>query len=102
MSDLPAEDWPTVLERWKALAANDNMRTRRIWSAPGRYVPPSSSGDPGGNAAHERRDAQAWAVFRLLPKWTLVSVVCPAMVGVPASDACLLKGAGCRLRFFHS
>ena len=65
MSELPANDRPTVLERWKALAEMiENRRAKRIGrETSGKNVPPGTSGDPEKNGVRERRDAQieAWA-----------------------------------------
>ena len=75
----------------------------------GRNSPLSDFGVQSAARNHEKAPGKFLEhYFAPFPNGPLVSVVCPAMVGVPASDACVLKGgetrtqaegAGCRLRF---
>ena len=53
----------TALDRWKAMAAAENKRARKIWgNTGGWYKRPELFEDPQITAARQRRDAQivAW------------------------------------------
>ena len=64
MSNQPAKNEATALDRWKALAKIENKIARKNWGAPiGSFVKPATPANPEEQAAREQRDAQieAWA-----------------------------------------